>query len=84
MKKAAALVLAFGLTSCMSAGTPRVVTQTPASISFECTDGFGCSSKPQDIADAAQTHCRKFGKNAQQSILRTATSGNFVASYVCV
>ena len=55
-----------------SAATPKVVTQTPASVSYE------------DVADAAQLHCRKAGKDARQTSLAIAPSGDLWTSFSCV
>ena len=55
-----------------SAATPKVVTQTPAGISYE------------DVADAAQLHCRKAGKDARQTSLAIAPSGDLWTSFSCV
>ena len=55
-----------------SATTQKVVTQTPAGISYE------------DVADAAQRHCRKAGKDARQTSLAIAPSGDLWTSFSCV
>lgn len=74
----------LALSACQTTGEPRIIAETPASISFECIGAVGgCSSSPQAIADMAQRHCQKTGKNAQQNDLRTAPSGNLKATFVC-
>lgn len=82
MRAVLALLLLAG---CTAGAAPRVVTQTPASISYECIAAFGgCSRSPQQIADAAQQHCSGFGKNARQVEMGVAPSGNLRASFICV
>jgi hypothetical protein len=43
-----------------------VVSYTPGGIEIDCMGGLRCSSSPQDLANLAQDHCRKYGQNAQQ------------------
>jgi hypothetical protein len=77
-------VALLGLASCQTSGEPRIIAETPASISYECIGTVsGCRATPQDIANAAQQHCQKSGKNAQQKDLGVAPSGNFRATFVC-
>lgn len=81
----AALLVAALTTGCVMGATPTVVTQTPASITYECLGAVGgCQASPQEVADMAQRHCRTYGKNAQQAMLARAPSGNLRATFVCV
>lgn len=81
-------IVPFALTmlaACSIAAMPSVVAQTPASISYECLSAVGgCQATPQQVADMAQTHCQKAGKNAQQASLARAPSGNLRASFNCI
>jgi hypothetical protein len=72
------------LTGCVATAEPRVIAETPASISYECRGAISsCRATPQDVANAAQAHCQKIGKNAQQKELGVAPSGDFRAVFVC-
>jgi hypothetical protein len=62
------------------AGTPSVVSQTPASIELKC--GNGCAE--QSVADAAQAHCRQYGRNARQQKLSENNWGARWVTYDCV
>jgi hypothetical protein len=57
------LLLGICVASCAS---PKVVSYTPGGIEIDCMGGLRCSSSPQDLANLAQDHCRKYGQNAQQ------------------
>jgi hypothetical protein len=77
--------IAIVAVGCMATtGDPRVIAETPASISYECIGSVGgCKATPQQIADMAQAHCRRTGKNAQQSSMGIAPSGNMRATFIC-
>ena len=78
-----AVLVCLLLTGCATA-EPRVIAETPASISYECRGAYSnCRVTPQDVANSAQAHCQKIGKNAQQKELGVAPSGDFRAVFVC-
>jgi hypothetical protein len=80
------LVGTAALCGCAGAGTPEIVSQTPASIEIRCVGDLiipECGS-PQAVADVADKHCAGFGLIAQQSQIRTSPSGNRWVTYICV
>lgn len=80
------LVFLLAPTAALAAGALKVVSQTPASISFECIAPFlgGCEKTPQEVANVAQAHCKLHGRDAEQTYMGIAPSGDLKASFRCV
>jgi hypothetical protein len=68
-----------------AAATPHIVSQTPGGVQIECVSAgpTGCTS-PQAVADMAQSHCQRYGLDAQQRSIQQSAAGDIWASYVCV
>lgn len=85
MRSVFAIVAAIGsIVLCGCASSLKVVAETPASIELECVGAWGGCESPQKVADTAQRHCQKYGRNAAESSLSTSQSGNRWVTYRCI
>jgi len=83
MRVLTTLIGALLLSGCAGA-EPKIIAATPASVEIQCIGVFTNCRSPQAVADAAETHCRKYGLHARQTSVARAPSGNEDAIFACV